>query len=353
MPAAGALPAVAGLAELAAMVLAFITLYAIELLLTVLTLILLTVPVVGPWIRDNLTSRAIDVIRGASGWTVSAMGQALGLIWTPVTWIWALLTKIWEVAWAGAQATERIVTGTIPRALNMAAGYAQQLYNAAISFADGLYHQAVAFAQALVAQAVAYAQQLYNSAVAFAQQLYNSAVAFAQQLYAAAVGYAEQLYHQAVGYVQGAISAAEAWVQQLYNTLTAWVTGRFTQTETWVQQEVGALEHDISGAYQGAVAYAHDAAALAEAAGIAAAGTVALELERYLRECGRNLCSGLNPLSTLLQELAPLVEGGLLFALVAEAYRDPAGVANEVRAVISPVADTAAGLFRDATGVAA
>jgi hypothetical protein len=142
-------------------------------------------------------------------------------------------------------------------------------------------------------------------------------------------------------------------VQQLYNSLTAWVTGRFTQTETWVQQEVGALEHDIAGAYQGAVAYAHDAAALAEAAGIAAAGVVATELEDYLKNCGRNLCGGLNTLSTLLQELAPLVEGGILFALVAEAYRDAPGVAHEIESVVGPVVDGTVGLVRSAAGIAA
>jgi hypothetical protein len=348
-----ALPAVAGLGELAALLLAIIVLYAAYLLAQVLTALFQYVPLIGGWIQDNLLSHVVDAINASIGWTVSAMGHAVGLIWTPITWIGALFQRIGEAIWSGVQAADRIVTGTIPRALNMAAAYAQQLYNAAIGYADGIYHSAVSVAQALYSSAVSFAQQLYNSAVAFAQSLYNSAVAFAQQLYAAAVGFADQLYHQAIGYVQGAISAAEAWVQQLYNSLTAWVTGRFTQTETWVQQEVGALEHDISGAYQGAVAYAHDAAALAEAAGIAAAGVVATELEDYLRNCGRNLCSGLNPLSTLLQELAPLVEGGMLFALVAEAARNPAGVADEVVAVLSPIAGEAASLFRDATGVAA
>src|SRR5260370_28248317 len=139
-----ALPALAGLGELAALLLAIIVLYAAYLLAQVLTALFQYVPLIGGWIQNNLLSHVVDAISASIGWTVSAMGHAVGLIWTPITWIGALFQRIGEAIWSGVQAAQRIVTTTIPNALNMAAAYAQQLYHSAIGYADRIYHSAVA-----------------------------------------------------------------------------------------------------------------------------------------------------------------------------------------------------------------
>jgi hypothetical protein len=348
-----ALPAVADLAALAVFVLAIIVLYALIAFTGLLRGLFSWVPVVGGFIGDHILSHVQDGLNAAAGWTVGAMGHAAGLIWTPITWVANLFSRIGEAIWSGVTAAERIVQTTIPAAAGRVVAYAQQLYNQAIGHAD-----------ALAGAVSAFATSLYHSALAAVGTAENAVSAFAQSL-----------YHQAVALAQQALSAATTAIGATFTQVEHWVASQFTATTAWTEQRIagveseigsvqgalqgeigqvqGALEHEIAGAYSAATAYAQQAAAIAQAAGLAAAGTVALDLARWLEGCGKNLCSGLNGLSTLLQDLAPLVEGGILFALVAEAASDPAGVARDVEAVLTPIADTAVSLFRDATGIAA
>lgn len=76
-----------------------------------------------------------------------------------------------------------------------------------------------------------------------------------------------------------------------------------------------------------------------------------------VEECTAGICSSgsgstLGGLGKILQQLAPLVDDGILFALVAAAATDPGGVATEVESVLSPIAGAAQSAFSTLTGVA-
>jgi hypothetical protein len=348
-----ALPALGGLVEFALMLAAFIILWAFALFLMALTGVLRNVPLVGGWLQDNLVAGVSDAVGTARDWCLSQAGHAVGFFWTTITWTGSLFARIGQGMWAGVQATDRIVHGAIPRSIDTSKSYADQRYWDAVGHADTLYAQELAYAQGLEQQAEAHANDLYNRETVYVQDLYNASISHADQLQVIEQGYAQQLSQASVAYTQAQVAATDAWTQQLVGAAEANAQAATAGVIDWTQKEVGALGQEISGAYTAATTYAHDAAIAAAAPALALAETTALSLTRYLDECGKNLCTGLNPLSTALQALAPLLEGGLLFVLVAEAARNPAGVANEVNAVLSPIANEAASLFRDATGVAA
>ncbi|HVT14570.1 MAG TPA: hypothetical protein VHQ90_00115 [Thermoanaerobaculia bacterium] len=344
-------PALAGIGEFAAFLVALIAIYAAYLLTQLLLALFQYVPLVGGWIRDNLLSHVADALSSATSWAVAGLGHGVGLIWTPITWMAAMLSRIGEALWSGLQAAERIVTTTIPNAMSRVADFATQLYHQAVSYADGVRSAVSAYAQSLYNAAVGFAQSLYAAAVGFAQSLYNAAVALTHQLYVAATTLAVALYHQAVAFTTATAAGLSTWVQGLFHSMTAWVEARFAQEQAWVQQEVGALETDVQNAYHAATGYAQAAAAAAEATALGAVAVEALRLTRYLEQCGTNLCKGLNPLSTLMQELGGLVEGGVIFALVAAAAADPVGTAHEVDQVIGGTVAEAGSVLRSAVGL--
>jgi hypothetical protein len=350
MPAA-ALPL--DLGALGVVLLLLLAVVAAQSLARLLAAVFSVLPVIGQSISDHIIGPIEGALGAASGWLLARAGDLVGLIWTPVTWVAALFGKIGAAIWDGAVTAERIVTVTIPAALNTVRAFSQQLYAQAVGYVDQRVGAVIGWAQQLVAQATAIAQQLYHAATGYALDLYHAAIGAVQATEHAVSAYALQLYHLAVGYAQSAVGAVTAWVQHLHAQLAGWVTARFTVSEAWVQQEVGALEHDVRGAYDAATHYAQQAAMAAEATALGAVAVEAVRLTRYLEECGNNLCTGLNPLSTALQQLETLLEGGLLFAFVAEAAAHPRQVADDVHAVLSPVVAEAVSLFRDAAGVAA
>lgn len=344
-------PAIAGLGEVAFFVVCIIVIYALTFLIMALTGVLRYVPVVGGWMQDNLVSHVGDALSSAAGWAVSGLGKGLGLIWTPITWIAALFGRIGELGWEAVNATDRIVHGAIPRAIDTSRAYADQRYWDAVGHADQLYAQETAYAQQLEHQAEAHADVLAQQETAYAQSLYAAGISYTQQETHAAEAFTQQLANQGIAYTQAETAAAEAFTQQLANQGEAYTQQAIASTQGWVQQQVGALEHEIAAGYTAATTYAHDVAAAAVLPVAALAGATSLSLTKYLEECGTNLCRGLNPLSTLLQELGAVVEGGLLFALVAQAVRDPGGTAHEVRSLVTPVVDEASAGFRALTGV--
>jgi hypothetical protein len=348
-----ALPALGSLVDFALMIAAFIILWAFALFLMALTGVLRHVPLVGGWLQDNLVAGVADAVGTARDWCLSQAGHAIGFFWTSITWIGSLFANIGQGMWSVVQATDRLAHGAIPRSIDTSKSYADQRYWDAVGHADTLYAQELAYAQGLEQQAEAHANDLYNRETVYVQDLYNASISHADQLQVIEQGYAQQLSAASIAYTQAQVAATDAWAQQLVGAAEANAAAATAGVIDWTQREVGALGHEITGAYDAAIGYAETVAQAAAAPALALAETTAISLARYLDECGKNLCTGLNPLSTALQALAPLLEGGLLFVLVAEAYRDAPGVAHEIESVVGPVVDGAVGALRSAVGMAA
>ena len=336
-------PALVGLGDFAFFLVCIIVVYALTFLVMALTGVLKYVPVVGPWIQSNLVSHVADALGAAAGWAVGGLGHAVGLIWTPITWLAALFARIGEALWEGGQAVGRVITHAIPAAGNAVQAFAQQLFHGAQAYTDRAEGQVADFATGLYHQAVNYTTTEVAQVELDAQQLYHQAIAYTAREAGAVADFATGLYHQALAFTQQEVGQLQGWVANTVTTVQQDVLGRISATESWVQGEVTALEGSIQDAYRAATGYADTVATAAAAPAIAAAGAVTLELEQYLSTCGRNLCAGLNPLSTALQALETVVEGGLLLALLAEAVRDAPGLGRQIEAVIGgTVRDTAA-----------
>jgi hypothetical protein len=347
------IPALVGLGDVAVFLVAIVVIYALTLLVMAITGVLRYVPVVGPWIQDNLVSHVGDGLSYAGSWAVARLGDGIGLIWTPITWVAALFGRIGEALFEGTQAVSRVVTQSIPAAEARAGQYAGQLYHQAIGYVDATAGRLAQFSTDLYHGSIAFTQQEVGAAEAQAQQLYHQAIAYTQQEAGTLAQFSTDLYHGSIAFTQQQVGAAEQWVTQTVGTLQQDLLGRIGTTERWVQQEVGVLGQEITGAYDAATRYAAQVAQLAVAPALAGVAAVDLALTKYLEECGTNLCRGLNPLSTALQGLEALVEGGLIFALVAAAAADPVGTAREVDAVIGGTVAAAAGVARSAVGMAA
>jgi hypothetical protein len=196
---------------------------------------------------------------------------------------------------------------------------------------------------------------------------------------------------------QGSILGLSAFVRVLFNTAEAdiaaarnWVTGYIQAVQTWVLAQiavaVNALRSDIAGVWQAAQALVatvrSDLAALHQFVtttvlgrigaveqeiardiprieaeigqiatvaipGLTLAITAVRDIVTEVEQCTAPLCEGgvaqgLSNLEKLLNQLEPLVEGGLLLAFAAEAARDAPGVAREIDSLIGGLVSDAA-----------
>lgn len=347
------IPALVGLGDVAIFLVVIVVIYALTFLVMAITGVLRYVPVVGPWIQDNLVSHVGDGLSYAGGWAVARLGDGIGLIWTPITWLASLFGRIGESLFEGANALDRTLHQAIPNAEARAGAYAGQLYHQAITYVNVTAGKLSQFAADLYHGSIAYTDQRVGALEQEAQQLYHQAIAYTQAEAGTLAQYSTDLYHTSIAFTQQQTAAVESWVGSTVGTVQRDLEGRIAGVESWTQQEVGVLGREITGAYDAATRYAAQVAQLAEAHALAGVAAVDLALAKYLSECGTNLCRGLNPLSTALQSLEALVEGGLLFALVAAAAADPVGTAREVDAVIGGTVTAAAGVARSAVGMAA
>lgn len=311
------------------------------------------VPFIGGWIQSNLEGALGGALSRVSGWLWASAKGVVSLIWRPVTWIASLIGHLADGLWAAMQMGERIVTTTIPNALHPVWDGITNAVSTAINAAHWALSQAQGFASNLYNQAVSLLHQFegwVGTQVSSLWQTIQNDVSALYNALGSAIHNIGQWVLSVVGHVRDALVAAfnhtigEVWTQ---------ISQRFTVTEQWVDQQVKGIEAELPVFRDIAIATAEAALTPAIARALEQAVTAEGTITKYLDECGNNLCSGLNPLSTLLQQLGKIFEEGALFALVAAAATHPAEVARDVESVISPIASEAATLFRDATGVAA
>lgn len=132
-----------------------------------------------------------------------------------------------------------------------------------------------------------------------------------------------------------AVQAERAIAEQAHTE----VSGVWQHVQELVGGEIGSVVQGLT---------ANDAAIAAAAA--AATGVVALELTRFLEECGHDLCNNLGPLAKLMPSVDALLEEGALFALLALCMANPSAGAAAVMGVVEAPQAAARGLIRAVVG---
>ncbi|MGH3180329.1 MAG: hypothetical protein ACRDOE_00240 [Streptosporangiaceae bacterium] len=174
-----------------------------------------------------------------------------------------------------------------------------------------------------------YADQVGTGVAQGVVDTYDDAAGYASEAGAYAVGYAEQAADGLGDWVEGEARAG-------YDALA----GAVSDTQAWTE---GALR-DAAGTL-----YSNDLA-IAGYLTVTLAPAVAA-LQTWEQDCGTPLCDGLSAFAKVLSGLSGLVEGGLILALVAEAVRDPAGMAGAVGDVAAPVIAAGRATVKAAVGV--
>lgn len=311
------------------------------------------VPFIGGWIQSNLEGALGGALSRVSGWLWASAKGVVSLIWRPVTWIASLIGHLADGLWAAMQMGERIVTSTIPNALGAVWHGLNDVLGQALNAAHWALSQAQGFASGLYNQAISLLHQFEGWVGAQLSALGQTILADVTALYNAlgsAIHNIGQWVLSVVGQVRDALVVA---FNHTIGVVWDQLGQRINVTDQWVDQQIKGVEAELPVFRDIAIATAEAALTPAIARALEQAVTAEGTIDEYLNRCGNNLCSGLNDLSSLLQQLGKLFEEGALFALVAAAATHPAEVARDVESVISPIATEAATLFRDATGVAA
>lgn len=284
------------------------------------------------------------VENAVTSWVEGAVGEVVNLIYVSAATASQLSDAAAGLAEDVAGMAEHFATVTIPRAVD---SVRSELVN--LIYAQE--HQAEAFAQSL-------AQGVEARAIAAEQSIEAEIQGIAQ-------GFTRDLATVATVAAEDVIDTANA-VRAEVSALGQGLSNAVFGVNDVLSREILAVRAQAAQATEGAIAHtydlvgatartlegemlAHDAIIAASAA--AATAAVAIELEQYLDQCGRNLCNGLGGISHLLPDLLALFETGTLLALVAEAIREPETAARAAEAVAGPIIDELDGALRALAGV--
>lgn len=278
----------------------------------------------------------------AADWLATHALSAMSWLWAktnPVA-VWIALVNVWHSTENGLlavvggdvlNALQRIVTVAIPNAAHWAVAQAQALATALGHDIDLVWNWANASFIAIGARITA-------------------TVTMLQSWTLGQIGLAVQAVERDLAIVR---TVALAAVTALRNDLVAFVTvvrtevlGRVITVEQEIATEIPRIEAEV-------VQIATVAIPALDLA-ITAVRDIAVEVEQCTAPiCGPNVARDLGDLGKLLQSLTPVVEGGLLFALLAEAIANPVGTAHEIEAVVGGTVNGAVTVLRDAVGLAA
>jgi hypothetical protein len=291
-------------------------------------------------------SFVLGPIKDAVNWLGQHALDGMGWLWAktnPVA-VWTALVNIWHDT---EQGFHTVLFGDINGAL-------QWLYHSAIPAAA---NWAVGAAQAAIAPFVAGVNAFIGGVLGFitwahAQfaALWNAVTVSLPGLIRAEVAVVETDLGTAVRFLEGDIAAAEA---QAVHAIAVAISG----VEGWVGTQIGTAVRQV----EGDLGVVRD---LVTASVIPALGVLTRELTQVVErvvtqeECTAGICgpkvgNELGQLGQLLQGLEKLVEGGVIFALLAEAVRDAPGVGHEIEQVIGGTVNGAADALRSAVGLAA
>jgi hypothetical protein len=279
---------------------------------------------------------------GAADWLASHALTAMSWLWdktNPVA-VWIALTNVLHSTEQGLlgvvagdllNAVQRIVTVTIPAAANWAWSQAQGSILGLSAFVRVLFNTAeadIAAARAWVAGYIQAVQAWTLSQIGVAVNTLRSDIAGVWQA------------------AQALVATVRSDLVALHQFVTTTVLGRIGAVEQEIALELPKIEAEIGQIATVAIP------------GLTLAITAVRDIVTEVEQCTAPLCEGgvakdLGGLGKILGELAPLLEGGLLFAFVAAAAENPAGVARDVEAVLTPIVDDAKAAFGVVTHVAA
>lgn len=275
----------------------------------------------------------------------------IGLITTPVYWTEHIMAALLNATNAAAGGIE-MITGPLINAWLAATLVTARLW---VTQAEQL---AEAGLEQLTAVMAADFIQTYATIARTAASLEN----YSQQLFAAAESYtaagltAETEYVAAVaGALEGEIiaveTAAEAFTEASIAAETAFIEGEIAAVTA--AEEAG--DAAITGWVTGLLAGIQAQIALVESVCTEYAQQLTAQVQNELTtledDCVNNLCAGTSDLAKLLQDLEGALGLAGLIALAAEFAADPVGTAGSVNDTFTPVANTAAGIWRGLVGV--
>ena len=269
---------------------------------------------------------------GAADWLANNALSAMSWLWAktnPVA-VWIALVNVWHSTENGLlavvggdvlNALQRIVSVAIPNAAHWAVATAEAAFAPFEAGVNGFIAGVLGF----ITWAHAQLAGLWQAVTVDIPGALHTAVAYVEGEIGAVWGRAQALVGAAVAGLRAELAVA-------VNALRTEVLGRVITVEQEIAVEIPKVEAEIGQIATVAIP----------------ALTVAIEAVReswdtWRNDCGNPLCNGLN----LLKGLETLLEGGALFALIAEAAHDPVATAHEVEAVVTAVIEAPAAAIRD------
>jgi hypothetical protein len=324
-------PVVLAPAEVLAGLIAICVLFAAYLIAQIVSAVFnaVPIPIIGGKIADAFT------------WLAQNALSALSWLWSktnPIA-VWTAMVNIWHDT---EQGLHQVLFGDIAGALQWL--YSKAIPNAVnwgIGVVRALYDPFVAGVNAFIGGVLGFITWAHGQLAA----LWNAVSVVLPGRIALAVQGVEGELHAAESAILGDIAAAEATAAHALASaiagIEAWTAGQIGTAVRGVEGDLGAVRDLVTGI------------AIPELIALSkVVTTVAGDVAR-VDECVGGICSAgvgniLGDLGKLVQELAPILEGGLLFALLAEAVKDPVGVAHDVEAVVGGTVNEAATLLREA-----
>lgn len=207
------------------------------------------------------------------------------------------------------------------------------------AYALVLYHDAVALMLAEAAALESYATGLFAAAEGYATALNAEAMAYTTAAVAEANAYTTASVAAAEAYTTSVNAATLAYVQATSAADIAYTTAVEHEVLTYVDQEVAILQAEIA-AVEGAV----------QTEVVTVVTPVVTEIATLRETCIDPLCENLNQYGKDLKKLGSIWELAALLAYVAASVADPAGTAQTVNELISPIATGTLDVVRTITG---
>lgn len=387
--------ALAGVGAIADAVLAVLVLLAFILLVWLVEKFGSYIPVIGAWLAAHAAAFL--------AWSVAQLSDAYqGAIWALFGVVTAIqvvicypLGKVSDFTNATVNAAYWLRNVGLPRILSAAYAYTAASIQVGFQYTLTLYYRAIDFANQVLGAAYGYSLRLYNQMWTIVSQVANTAYNYALSLFYQAIAYEQAialqlqtLLYNEVLQLSAGIVLLRQWTLALVSNAVTTIEGDLVQLEqrliAFLQAYVAAAEKDIITIVDGAAVVAlqdvwpnlvTDVDALINAipdelidirdeiasipraiprdlvGALAALGTLAVPLLRYLKECGVPMCRDLHGLLDLLGGLQDAAMDAALLALVAEAVHDPHAAAREFNSVVGPIVRDAESLIKSLIGV--
>lgn len=293
-----------------------------------------SIPFAGGWIAqhvDSLLTSMLGFAIATADAAISPLTDLVRRLWivgdTITRYVTGTLDNVFNRLWA-------LVHADLPHLQQTDIAHADQVAQIAIAHADQVAAAAIAHADAEFVQLERYAGDLVHAAEARADAEFSAGEAFAVQLAQAAIAHADQVGAEAMALGRAEAAAVAGYAESLASSVLGVVTAGLREAETFTER-VGVADQDFARAIgRQAIDHADAAVVAAAAAAAAATAAVATRVQEIEDSPCQRYCSPLGDIGALAQGLFDAGLVAILLGLVAQCERDPAGVAEELRAVV-------------------